>query len=194
MWNTALKKKQGLFEWMVMPFGLCNAPTTFMHAMNDGFRTFIDEFVILYLDEILVFDRTWDEHVMHVKTILDVLKKETLYVKLSKCEFGKTSLVYLGHIVGGGQVKIDPSKFEVIVNWPKTTSITEVRILLGAVQYWRKFISKFSYVVSPLHALNSVKHVFQWGGIHKKSFDILKEKISTTPVLALPDLQQSFEI
>jgi hypothetical protein len=194
VWKTSFKTKQGLFEWMVMPFGICNAPTTFMHVMNDVFRPFIDDFVIVYLDDILVFSRTWDEHVMHVKQVLDVLKREKLYVKLSKCEFGKTSLVYLGHIVGGGQLKIDPSKVEVIVNWPKPTSATEVRSFLGAVQYWRKFISNFSYIASPLHALTSVKQVFQWGGRHQKSFDTLKEKISTAPVLALPDLQQPFEI
>jgi hypothetical protein len=132
--------------------------------MNDIFRPFIDDFVIVYLDDILVFSRTWNEHVMHVKRVLDVLKKEKLYVKLSKCDFGKTSLVYLGHIVGGGQLKIDPSKVEVIVNWPKPTSTTEVRSFLGEVQYWRKFIANFSYIASPLHALTSVKQAFQWGG------------------------------
>jgi hypothetical protein len=126
MWKVSFKKKQGLFEWLVMPFGLCDAPTTFMRVMNDVFRPFIDNFFILYLDHILVFSRTWDEHVMHVNQVLDVLKREKLYLKLSKCDFGKTSLVYLGHIVGGGQLKIDPSKVEVIVNWPKPTSTTEL--------------------------------------------------------------------
>lgn len=118
-----------------MPFGLCNAPTTFMCVMNDVFRPFIDDFVIVYLDYILVFNWTWNEHVMHVKQVLDAFKREKLYVNLSNCEFGKTSLVYLGHIVGGRQLKIDPSKVEVIVNWPKPTSVTEVRRFLGVVQY-----------------------------------------------------------
>ena len=86
-----------------MLFGLCNAPTTFMRMMNDVFMPFIDDFVIVYLDDILVFSRTWDEHVRHVKQVLDTLQREKLYVKLAKCEFGKTTLVYLGHIVGGGQ-------------------------------------------------------------------------------------------
>eukprot|EP00253_Pinus_taeda_P007313 PITA_07313 len=129
--------------------------------MNDLFRPFIDEFVLVYLDDILVFSKSWNEHVCHVKKVLDVLKKEKPYVKLSKCEFGKTYLVYLGHIVGHGQLKIDPSKVQEIVNWPKNTSVIKV---------------------------------FQWGGRQKKSFKTLKENITTAPVLALPDLQQPFEI
>jgi hypothetical protein len=163
-WKTAFKTKQGLYEWLVMPFGLTNAPATFMRLMNDVLRPFLDDFVIVYLDDILIFSKTWEEHLKHVKQTLDVLKREKLYVKLSKCEFGKTSLNYLGHIVGGGELKIDPSKVAVIVNWPKPKSATEVRSFLGAAQYWRKFISNFSSIVAPLHALTGLNKVFQWGG------------------------------
>jgi hypothetical protein len=124
--KTSFKTKQGLFEWLFMSFGLCNTPTTFMCVMKDVFRPFLDEFVIVYLDEIFVFRRTWDEHVRHVKKALDTLQREKLYVKMSKCEFGKTALVYLGHIVGGGQLKIDPSKIEVIVKWLEPKSVTKI--------------------------------------------------------------------
>ena len=161
MWKTTFKTKQGLFEWTVMPFRLCNAPTTFMRVMNDLFRYFSDEFVLVYLDDILVFSRNWNEHVCHVKKVLYVSKKEKLYVKLSKCDFGKTSLVYLGHIVGHGQLKIDPSKVEAIVNWPKPTSVNNVHNFLGAVKYWRRFIANFSNIATPLHTLISIKKVFQ---------------------------------
>jgi hypothetical protein len=92
-WKIAFKTKQGLFEWLVMSFWICNAMTTFMHVMNDVFRPFLDDFVIVYLDNILIFSRTWDEHVRHVKKVLNTLQREKLYVKLSKCEFGKTTLM-----------------------------------------------------------------------------------------------------
>eukprot|EP00253_Pinus_taeda_P025038 PITA_25038 len=136
----------------------------------------------------------WEESLKHVKQTLDVLKGEKLYVKLLKCAFGKTSLNYLGHIVGGGELKIDPSKVTVIVNWPKPKYATEVRSFLGVAQYWRKFISNFSLIATPLHALTGLDKVFQWGGKQQKSFDTLKEKTSIAPVLALPDLQRPFEI
>ena len=100
----------------------------------------------------------------HVKQTLDVSKKENLYVKLSKCEFGKTSLNYLGHVVGHAELKIDPSKFAVIVNWPRRKSTIEVRSFLGATEYWRKFIANFSSITTPLHALIGLTNVFQWGG------------------------------
>ena len=114
--------------------------------------------------------------------------------KMSKCEFAKTYLVYLGHIIGGGHLRVDPSKVVVIVNQPRPNTITEIRSFLGAVQYWRKFISGFSSIAAPLHALTSIKEIFQWGGKHQRAFDTLKEKISTAPVLTLLDLLQPFEI
>jgi hypothetical protein len=160
-----------------------------MCVMNDVFMPFIDDFVIVYLDDILIFSGTWNEHVRHVKQVLDTLQREKLYVKLSKCEFGKTALVYLGHIVGGGQLKIDPSKIDVIVNWSEPKSVTEVRSFLGAVQCWRRFIPNFSFIAAPLHALTSVKNTFQWEEKQQKAFNILKEKISTAPILALLNLQ-----
>jgi len=97
---------------------------------------------------------------MHVNKVLDVFRKEDMFLKMSKCDFGKTSLVYLGHIVGGCELKIDPSKVEVILNWCKRNTVTEVRSILGETKYWRKFIANFSSIATPLHALTSVKKVF----------------------------------
>lgn len=159
VWKTAFKMKQGLYEWMVMPFGLANALATFMRVMNDVFRPFIDDFVIVYLDDILVFNRAWDEHIKHVKQVLNVLKRGNISVNMSKCEFGRTYLNYLGYNVGGGELKRDLSKNKVIVNWPKPNIATEVRSFLGVAQYWRKFIANLSLIATSLHALTSVKQV-----------------------------------
>ena len=131
---------------------------------------------------------------MHVNKVLDVLRKEQLFLKMSKCEFGKKSLVYLGHIVGGGELKIDLSKVEVILNFPKPNTVTEVRSFLGATQYWRNFIANFSSIATPLHALISIKKVFHLGDLKRKQFDALKQKISSTLVLSNPDLRHPFEI
>jgi hypothetical protein len=189
IWKTSFKTKQGLFEWVVMPFGLCNAPTTFMRVMNDVFQPYIDDFFIVYLDDILIFSRRWEYHIKHIKIVFDLLKKDKLYIKLSKCEFGKTSLVCLGYIVGNGHLNIDPTKVEVIIKWPNPTTTIEVRIFLVVVEYWRKFIAELSYIATPLHELTSIKQNFQWGGKQQKAFETLKGKISTTPILALPYLQ-----
>jgi hypothetical protein len=179
---------------MVMPFGLCNAPTTFMRVMNDVLSPFLDDCVIDYLDNILIFIKTREEHVRHVKQVLDVLKKLNLFLNMFKCEFGKTSVVYLGHIVGGGELKINPSKVKVILDWPKPNNVIEVRSVLGASQYWRNFIANFSSIAAPLHVVTSIKQVFQWGGKQQKYFDALKEKIISALVPALPNLRHPFEI
>jgi hypothetical protein len=117
-----------ILDWKVKhPFGEKGGlHQTFMRVMNEVFRPFLDDFVIVYSDNILVFSGTWDEYVRHVKKVLDTLQMENLYVKLSKCEFGKTAIVYLGHIVRGGQLKICPSKIDVILKWPEPKSVTKV--------------------------------------------------------------------
>jgi hypothetical protein len=133
----------------------------------------------------LIFSKSPEEHVMHVKQVLDVLKKETLFLKMSKCEFGKTSIIYLGHIVLGGEMKIYTSK---------VNNVTTIRSFLGETQYWIKFIANFSSIATPLHVVTSIKQVFQWGGKKQNTFDALKEKISSTPILSLPNLRHPFEI
>ena len=150
--------------------------------------------MIFYLGDILIFRKTREEHVLHVNRVLVVLKKENLFLKMSKCEFGKTYLVYLGNNVGGGDLRIYTSKVEAIVNWPTPKIVTEVRGFLGAAQYWRKFIANFSSITTPMHKMTSVKKGFQWGAKQQQAFEALKDKISSAPILALPNLRQPFEI
>jgi hypothetical protein len=131
MRKISFKTKQGRFEWLFIPFGLCNALTIFMRVMNDVFMPYIDDFVIVYLYYILIFIRIWEDHIKHVKIVFEILKKYKIYIKKIKCEFGKLSLVYLRYIAGNGQLNIDPAKVEVILKWPKPTIVIEVNIFLG---------------------------------------------------------------
>jgi hypothetical protein len=194
MWKTTFKTRQGLYEWLVMPFGLCNAPATFMRLMNDVLHPFIDSFVIVYLDDILIFSNTWKEHLSHVTQVLETLKKTQLISNLQKCEFGKTSLIYLGHMIGGGELRVDPEKIAAITQWPIPTNVTEVRSFMGATQYLRKFIVNFSTVATPLHAITAKGKRFHWGKTQQRAFEDLKKKINDAPVLAMPNLQRPFEL
>jgi hypothetical protein len=159
-----------------MPFGLCNAPATFMRLMNDVLCPFIDSFVIVYLDDILIFSNTWQEHFSHVMQVLETLKKNQLISNLQKCEFGKMSLIYLGHMIGGGELRVDPEKIAAITQWPIPTSVTEVRSFMGATQYLRKFIINFSTTTTPLHALTTNGKSFHWGKQQQRAFEYLKKK------------------
>ncbi|CAL8998775.1 unnamed protein product [Prunus brigantina] len=168
-WKTAFKTKQGLFEWLVMPFRLCNAPATFMRLMNE-------------------------DHLHHIAQVLEVLRTNQLQLNGKKCEFGKQHLVYLGFIVGAGELKMDLEKVHVISQWPTPHSVTEVRSFIGACQYLRKFIRHFSQIAAPLHSLTKVNQKFEWSRNHEESFQLLKRKITEAPVLALPNLQKPFEV
>jgi hypothetical protein len=117
-----------------MPFGLCNAPTTFMRLINDFLCPYIDSFVIVYLDDISIYSATWEEHISHLMQVLETLKKHKLLANLKKCEFSQHYLVYLGYVIGGGELKIDPSNMYSITKWPFPTTITEIRSFVGAVK------------------------------------------------------------
>ncbi|GKA69579.1 transposon ty3-I gag-pol polyprotein [Tanacetum coccineum] len=193
-WKTAFKTRQGLYEWRVMPFGLCNAPATFMRLMNDILRPHIDDFVIVYLDDILIYSCTWEDHLKHVRKVFHLLQQQQLRLNRKKCEFGKKQLTYLGFVVGNGELQVDPDKVKAITSWPRPRSITDVRSFLGACQYLRKFICHFSVLASPLHAATKLNTKFEWSNKHEETFLLLKRKISEAPVLALPNLQRPFEL
>ena len=151
VWKTTFKSKEGLFEWLVMPFGLTNAPATFMRLMNDVLRPFIDSFVVVYLDDILIFSKTWSEHLQHVEQVLSTLQQHKLYANMEKCSFGMQSIQYLGYIIDTEGVHVDPIKIQIIRDWPSPKNFTELRSFLGLANFYRRFVSNFSHISWPLN-------------------------------------------
>nr|GEW15740.1 putative reverse transcriptase domain-containing protein [Tanacetum cinerariifolium] len=148
--KTAFRTRYGHFEFTVMPFGLTNAPSIFMDLMNHICKPYLDKFVIMFIDDILIYSKSEEEHKVHLKTILDLLKKEKLYAKFSKCEFWFKEVQFLGHLVNRDNIHVDPSKVESVKNWKTPESSTEIRSFLGLAGYYRRFIENFSKIAKPL--------------------------------------------
>jgi hypothetical protein len=165
-----------------------------MRLMNDILLPYQDSFVIVYLDDITVYSATWEEHISHLIQVLETLKKHQLLANLNKCKFSRQYLVYLGYVIGGGELKIDLAKMEAIMKWLVPTNVTKVSIFFEASQYLWKFITSFLAVVAPLHAIKTSGKSFQWGKNQHKAFDEMKIKISQAPMLTLPNLHKPFEV
>ena len=182
-WKTAFKTKLGLYEWLVMPFGLSNAPSTFMRLMNHVLRPFIGKFVVLYFDDILIYSKSLEEHTSHVAQVLLVLRNEKLYANLSKCTFATNKLVFLGFVVSSDGVEVDETKIQAIRTWPFPMSLEELRRFLGFAGFYRRFIKDFSTIACPLHELTNKNVPFIWGNAHDFAFNELKRLLteSTTP-------------
>ncbi|GKE72615.1 putative reverse transcriptase domain-containing protein [Tanacetum coccineum] len=147
--KTAFRTRYGHFEFIVMPFGLTNAPAIFMDLMNCVCKPYLDKFVIVLIDDILIYSKSKEEHEVHLKTILDLLKKEKLYAKFTKCEFWLKEVQFLGHVVNRDGIYVDPSKVESVKNWKIPESSTEIRSFLRLAGYYRRFIENFSKIASP---------------------------------------------
>lgn len=193
-WKTAFKTKHGLYEWIVMPFGLTNAPSTFMRLMNHVLRAFIGKFVVVYFDDILIYSKSHDDHLIHLRSVLTVLREERLYANFKKCDFCLDQVVFLGFIVSSAGVKVDESKVKVIQEWPTPSSLTEVRSFHGLASFYRRFVPNFSSIAAPLTEIAKKNVGFKWGDEQAKAFSVLKEKLSSAPLLALPDFAKVFEI
>ncbi|KAJ0852345.1 putative nucleotidyltransferase, Ribonuclease H [Helianthus annuus] len=161
--KTAFRTRYGHYEFLVMPFGLTNAPAVFMDLMNRVCKPYLDKFVIVFIDDILIYSRTKEEHEQHLRTILELLKKEKLYAKFSKCEFWIREVQFLGHVVNEKGIHVDPSKIEAIKNWEAPKTPTEVRQFLGLAGYYRRFIENFSKIAQPLTALTQKDKKYDWG-------------------------------
>ena len=151
--KTAFRTRYGHYEFLVMPFGLTNAPAAFMALMNKVFQPCLDKFVIVFIDDILVYSRNKEEHEQHLRTVLQTLREKQLYAKFSKCEFWIDEVVFLGHVVSGRGIEVDLKKIEAVVNWETPKNIVEVRSFLGLAGYYHRFVEGFSLIVSPLTKL-----------------------------------------
>ncbi|XP_056857637.1 uncharacterized protein LOC130506963, partial [Raphanus sativus] len=192
-WKTAFKTREGLFEWTVMPFGLSNAPSTFMRVMNQALRPFIGKYVVVYFDDILIFSNDLPSHLLHLRTVLDVLRREKLYGALHKCVFGEDHVLFLGYIVSSKGLRVDPSKVEAIQSWPTPRSITEIRSFHGLVSFYRRFVHHFSNIAAPLTDCMKGSS-FVWTAEANQAFEDLKQRLVSAQVLALPDFTQVFEL
>ncbi|GJT08401.1 putative reverse transcriptase domain-containing protein [Tanacetum coccineum] len=192
--KTAFRTRYGHFEFTVMPFGLTNAPAVFMDLMNRVCRPYLDKFVIVFIDDILIYSKTQEEHVEHLRLVLGLLKKEKLYAKFSKCEFWLREVQFLGHVINGDGIHVDPSKIEVVKNWKAPRTPTEVRSFLGLAGYYRRFIENFSKIAKSLTILTQKGKVFDWGEEQELAFQTLKDKLCNAPVLALPDGPEDFVV
>ena len=184
--KTAFRTRYRHYEFLVMPFGLTNAPAAFMDLMNRVFRPYVDQFVVVFIDNILVYSKDRESHDTHLQVVLENLRKEQLYAKLSKCEFWMDEVSFLGHIVSKEGIRVDPKKIEVVVEWKPPRNVIEVRSFLGLAGYYRRFVKGFSMTSAPMTKLLQKNVKYEWSEKFQRSFDNLKAFLTEAPVLTQP--------
>lgn len=192
--KTAFNTRFGHYEFTVMPFGLTNAPATFNRLMTDLFRKGLDDFVLVFFDDILIYSKTREEHEQHLRQVLDILREAKLYAKRSKCSFFVEEVAYLGFIVSREGISPDPAKVEAVVKWPIPRSVPEVRGFLGLTGWCRIFIPEYALISGPLTELTKLDESFIWTDKRDTAFNKLKDLLASSPVLKLPDFEKAFEV
>jgi hypothetical protein len=189
--KNSFRTHEGHYEFLVMPFGLCNAPYTFQSLMNHVFHPFLRHFVLVFFDDILIYRKTWTDHLSHVDQVVHLLSQHQLFLKQSKCDFGDSEVEYLGHLVGKDGARVDPKKIESMQYWhhPKTLKI--LHGFLGLTGYCCNFVKNYGKIAAPLTALLR-QNSFTWTLAAAQAFQTLKMAMCTTPVLALPDFKKTF--
>ncbi|KAK1608145.1 hypothetical protein QYE76_031818 [Lolium multiflorum] len=192
--KTAFTTRYGLYEYNVMSFGLTNAPAYFMNLMNKIFMNFLDKFVVVFIDDILIYSKTEEEHEQHLEIILETLRQHKLYAKFSKCEFWLKEVGFLGHILSAGGIAVDPAKIKTVAEWKVPTTQTEVRAFLGLAGYYRRFVEGFSSIARPMTQLLKKDKRFDWTDKCEESFQKLKARLTTAPILIMPDITKPFDV
>ena len=188
----------GHYQWKVLSMGLTNAPSVFQMVMNRMLGDLIGQNVVVYMDDLLIFSKTRKEHLQHLRQVFEVLKREDIYCKLSKCEFMKTKITYLGHVFDENGMHPDPSKVSTVENWPRPKTVRELRAFLKLCNYFRRFIKGYSTKVYPMTELLRKgmweKGTDPWTEVHTASFELIKRALITAPVLALYDPSKPMEM
>ena len=192
--KTAFRTRYGHYEFLVMPFGLTNAPASFMDLMNRVFISYLDRFVVVFIDDILVYSKSREEHDQHLRIVFQTLKENQLYAKLSKCEFWLEEVSFLGHVVSAEGIKVDSKKIEAVMNWKPPKNPTEVRSFLGLAGYYRRFVKGFSIIATPLTKLLHKNAKFEWNEKCQSSFEKLKAMLTEAPVLVQPESGKDYVI
>jgi hypothetical protein len=192
--KTAFITKYGLYEYTVMSFGLTNAPAFFMYVMNSVFMDYLNKFVVVFIDDILIYSQSEEEHVEYLKMVLQRLREHQLYAKLSKCEFWIHEVLFLGHIINQDGLAMDPKKVADILNWKAPKDVRGIKSFIGMAGYYRCFIEGFSKIARPMTALLVKKVEFKWTQKCQEAFEELKNRLTTTPVLVLPDVHKPFSV
>jgi hypothetical protein len=189
--KTAFITHEGHYEFLVMPFGLFNAPSTFQSLMNHVFHHFLRHFVLVFFDDILIYRKTRIDHISHVDQVLHLLSQHQRFLKQSKCAFGTSEVEYLGHLVGKDGVRVDPKNIEAMQDWPHPKPLKILRGFLGLTRYYRKFVKNYGKIATPLTTLLK-NNSFTWTPAAAQAFQTFKMAMCTTQVLALPNFTKTF--